>query len=225
MTQPRGRGRPRDPEVDRAILRAALELFIERGVEGMSIEQVAKRAGVGKLTVYRRWASKEVLAAHAIEWMIEDHRDWPSNAEMERAEPRQLLESMLDESAELAASQEFRALVARILGSSVSHPALMATYWKHYIVPRREAASAMLDQAKRAGRLPADADLDVLIDMMAGAVIYRVLQPDPPDTAEMRRYLRELYRQVGLLPADAPAKPRPGSTSRQERGGRAKEGR
>jgi hypothetical protein len=40
----------------------------------------------------------------------------------------------------------------------------------------------------------------VLIDMMAGAVIYRVLQPDPPDVDEMRRYLGALYRQVGLLP-------------------------
>nr|WP_202890063.1 TetR/AcrR family transcriptional regulator [Actinopolymorpha rutila] len=181
-------------------MQAALELFIERGMEGMSIEQVAKLAGVGKVTVYRRWASKEELAAHAIEWMVESRRDWPSNAEVERSEPEHLLENTLDESAELAASHEFRALVARILGSSVSHPALMATYWKHYILPRREAATAMLDQARQAGRLPPDTDLDVLIDMMAGAVIYRVLQPDPPDRAEMRRYLRQLYRQIGLLP-------------------------
>jgi hypothetical protein len=36
--------------------------------------------------------------------------------------------------------------------------------------------------------------------MMAGAVIYRVLQPDPPDLAEMRQYLEALYRQAGLLP-------------------------
>ncbi|MEQ7125682.1 TetR/AcrR family transcriptional regulator [Actinopolymorpha sp. B11F2] len=200
MTQPRRRGRPRDPEVDTAILRAALDLFVERGIEGMSIEQVAKRAGVGKLTVYRRWSSKETLAAHAIEQMIEEHGDWPTNAELERADPQQLLESTLDASAELAASHEFRALVARILGSSVSHPSLMATYWKHYILPRRKAASAMLEQGQRAGTVPPDADLDVLIDMMAGAVVYRVLQPDPPDATEMRRYLEEIYRRIGLLP-------------------------
>nr|WP_238345129.1 TetR/AcrR family transcriptional regulator [Actinopolymorpha cephalotaxi] len=181
-------------------MQAALELFIERGVEGMSIEQVARQAGVGKVTVYRRWASKEELAAQAIEWMVESRRDRPSNAEVEQVKPEQLLENMLDESAELAASHDFRALVARILGSSVSHPALMRTYWKHYVLPRRKAASAMLEHAKQAGRLAPDADLDVLIDMMAGAVVYRVLQPDPPDRAEMRRYLRQIYRQAGLLP-------------------------
>ncbi|GAB3416185.1 TetR/AcrR family transcriptional regulator [Flindersiella endophytica] len=201
MTRERPRGRPRNPETDRAILQAALSLFIERGIEGMSIEQVAKRAGVGKLTVYRRWASKEELAAHAIEWMVEESRDWPSNGEMAQADAAQLLESTLDTSAELAASQEFRALVARILGCSVSHPSLLATYWKHYILPRRAAAGAMLQQAKQAGTVSPDADVDVLIDMMAGAVVYRVLQPNPPDAKEMRRYLREVYRQVGLLPS------------------------
>ena len=63
----RGRGRPRDAGADRAILEAALELFVERGVEGASIEQIAKRASVGKLTVYRRWSSKEELLSQAIE--------------------------------------------------------------------------------------------------------------------------------------------------------------
>lgn len=191
-------GRPRDPETDNAILKAATELFVERGIEGLSIEQVAKRAGVAKLTIYRRWTSKEKLVAQAIEWMVEE-REWPSNAEVASADPEQLLESTLDASAEVAASYQFRALVARILGSSVSHPSLMETYWKHYILPRREATSAMLEQAKRAGRLPPDTDLDVLIDMMAGAVVYRVLQSNPPDATEMRRYITELYRQAGLL--------------------------
>ena len=200
MTPPRSRGRPRDPEVDAAILRAALDLFVERGIEGMSIEQVAKRAGVGKLTIYRRWSSKETLAAHAIEWKIAQIHDAPSNAELAQANPLQLLERTLDASAELAASHEFRAMVARIFGSSVSHPSLMATYWKHYILPRRDAARVMLEQGQRAGTVPPDADLDVLIDMMAGAVVYRVLQPDPPDATEMRRYLEEIYRQIGLLP-------------------------
>ena len=66
----RGRGRPRDPDIDTAILRAAFELFVERGIDGASIEQIAKRAGVGKLTVYRRWSSKEELLAQAIESLI-----------------------------------------------------------------------------------------------------------------------------------------------------------
>src|SRR5262252_9964938 len=60
-------GRPRSPVVDQAILRAALELFVEHGVAGASIERIAKRAGVAKTSVYRRWSSREALLAQAIE--------------------------------------------------------------------------------------------------------------------------------------------------------------
>ena len=56
-------GRPRNPVVDQAILRAALELFIEQGIVGASIEKIAKRAGVAKTSVYRRWSSREALLA------------------------------------------------------------------------------------------------------------------------------------------------------------------
>lgn len=197
--QERTRGRPRDPAADAAILAAAFELFLERGVEGASMEQVAKRAGVGKLTVYRRWSSKEELIAGAIEAGIEAEALWPANEEIAATPPSEFIEATLPMAADLAATPRYRQLIARVLGTAVSHPALMETYWNHYLVPRRQATAAMLEQAKREGALPADSDVEVLIDMLAGAVMYRVLQPNPPDAAEMRRYLRALYTQVGLL--------------------------
>lgn len=196
----RGRGRPRDPSADRAILQAALELFVERGFEGTSIEQIAKQAGVGKLTVYRRWSSKEELLPQAIEELVAQDVPWPSDEEIAATPPGDLVEAALDAAAATATEPRFRALVARVLGSSVSNPALMAAYWKHYLLPRRDLTKQLLRRAQAEGTVPADADLDVLIDMMAGAVMYRVLQPDPPDLTEMKRFLRHVYRQVGLLP-------------------------
>ncbi|WP_204079473.1 TetR/AcrR family transcriptional regulator [Mycobacterium riyadhense] len=200
MTQSRSRGRPRDPATDDAILRAGLELFIERGIDGASIEQIAKRAGVGKLTIYRRWSSKEELIAAAIETQVAHEVEWPSPDVIDQVSPHQLVEAALPKAAETGAALEFRALVARILGSSVSHPSLMATYWKHYVLPRRDLVARLLERARNAGTVAAEADSDVLIDMMAGAVMYRVLQPDPPDVPEMVAYLKAIYRQVGLLP-------------------------
>lgn len=194
----RGRGRPRDPATDTAILRAALELFVEGGVEGTSMQGVAQRAGVGKLTVYRRWSSKEDLLAQAIETARGDIPDAPAD---DRTPVPDLIERALPAAAEALAAPEFRGIVARIFGSSVSHPALLETSWERYILPRRRAARALLDRAIEEGTLAAGTDVEVLTDMMVGAVLYRVLQPQPLDVTEARRYLESVYRQAGLLPS------------------------
>jgi AcrR family transcriptional regulator len=68
----RGRGRPRDPETDNKITRAASELLLLRGFDKTTVDEVAARAGVGKATVYRRWPSKEDLAFAAMQSLYSD---------------------------------------------------------------------------------------------------------------------------------------------------------
>ena len=195
----RPRGRPRDPDADAAILRAALELFLERGVDGTSIEQVAKRAGVGKVTVYRRWDSKEEMIAQAIEGARGEIPDASVDGVADLPLAEQVAHA-IPSIAETAATPAFRALVSRVFGAAASHPSLVATYWDHYVAPRREATRILLERAVGEGLIAEDADLDVLMDLMVGAVMYRVIQPDVPDAAQMRRYLESMYRQAGLLP-------------------------
>src|SRR5215472_15085284 len=67
------RGRPRSEEADRAILSAAVDVLADKGLGGMSMEEVAARAGVGKATVYRRWSSKLALAHDAL---LAEMPDW-----------------------------------------------------------------------------------------------------------------------------------------------------
>ncbi|GAA4620335.1 TetR/AcrR family transcriptional regulator C-terminal ligand-binding domain-containing protein [Saccharopolyspora hordei] len=194
----RARGRPRDPEADRAILRAALELFLERGVAGTSMEQIAKRAGVGKLTVYRRWDSKEAVLAAAIESARDEMPETAPPDPGDVPVPT-LVRQTLPDLAEALTAPRLRAMVARVFGESASHPELMATYWEHYVVPRRRTVRALLERARAEGTLAADADLDVLIDMLVGAVLFRLLQPEPLDAAGARAYLESVYRHAGLL--------------------------
>src|SRR6202021_1581155 len=54
-------GRPRSEQAEHAIIEATLDLFAEQGFEGVCVEAVAARAGVGKATIYRRWPNKEEL--------------------------------------------------------------------------------------------------------------------------------------------------------------------
>ncbi|PRC44256.1 TetR family transcriptional regulator [Mycobacterium sp. ITM-2017-0098] len=197
---PRGRGRPRAASTDMAILRAGLDLFIERGVEGVSIEQIAKNAGVGKPTIYRRFSTKEDLIAAAMETLVAEQVPWAPLDVIETQSPYALVEAAIDRAAEAVTAPQYRSLVARVFGSAVSHPALMAVYWEKYILPRRQLAAALLQRARQDGTVADDTDFDVVIDMMVGAVTYRVLQPNPLSVDDMRRYLQSVYRQIGLLP-------------------------
>ena len=63
------RGRPRRADADEAILAATLELLSEVGVAGLSMDLLARRAGVGKATIYRRWDSKEALILDTLRMM------------------------------------------------------------------------------------------------------------------------------------------------------------
>jgi len=65
ISDPNWRGRPRSEEVEQAILNAAARLLTERGLQGLTIEEVASLAKVGKTSIYRRWPSKGILALEA----------------------------------------------------------------------------------------------------------------------------------------------------------------
>ncbi|MCP3802984.1 TetR/AcrR family transcriptional regulator [Allokutzneria sp. A3M-2-11 16] len=192
-----GPGRPRDPQADAAILRAAVDMLVERGVDQTSMEGIAKRAGVAKVTVYRRWKSKEDLLAQAIEAAREDIPD-ASAAPSAEALP-DVLETLLPQWGEVLADPKYRALSARLLGAGPDHPGLLAAYWNHHVLPRRLRARAALLQSQTAGLLPPETDVDVLLDMMSGAVIqYLLLEPGPPKPADITDYLRRLLRQAGF---------------------------
>lgn len=200
--QARGRGRPRDPRTDRAILAAALALFTEHGHAGTSIEQVARRAGVGKPTVYRRWGSKDELIAAAVE---SARGEIPSPAAgdldgMSYAEVARLLDDALPVAARTLAEPRYRAMLAQVVGSGVTHPGLMSAFWENHVLPRRRIMRTVLARAVDEGVLPAGTDVEVLIDMTVGAVAYRLLRPDPPGAEELLAYLRAVYGQAGMLP-------------------------
>lgn len=64
-------GRPQDAALDDAIVKAALEMLAEVGYERLSIEEVARRAGTAKTSVYRRWPTKDLLTLEAVRRYLE----------------------------------------------------------------------------------------------------------------------------------------------------------
>ncbi|GAA2688953.1 MULTISPECIES: TetR/AcrR family transcriptional regulator [Nonomuraea] len=191
----RTRGRPRDPEADEQIMRAALELFVERGVEGANVEQIAKRAGVAKVTIYRRWSSKEELLIQAIEQartLVPEEEIWAAAD----AQGPPLDERLMDSWERTFGDTRFRAVLAQLIGSSIGYPSLLAAYREHYILPRRRVIHAALERARREGRLAEEADIDAVIDMVVGAAMYRMLI-DPDSSGDPDATGRGLADVVG----------------------------
>jgi AcrR family transcriptional regulator len=190
-------GRPRSPLVDRAILRAALELFIEHGVAGASIEKIAKRAGVAKTSIYRRWPRREELLAQAIE-VFRNASGFTTNI-LDNTPPHDFAKLLISV-CEIVARPEIRLLMARLIGSIPDCPKLIEVYRETYYLPRRQAFGRALERVRAAGLLAGDVDLDTLADTIIGAVVYRLIMPSIGDdpASQLRRQMIGLLRQAGF---------------------------
>ena len=182
-------GRPRSEAADRAILRAALEVFIERGIEGATIEQVADAAGVARTTLYRRWSSKEALIAQA----IAAARGNPESHALNRGNSSRSSELLIDALAETFTRPDYKKLAARMIGSISNNPELMELYWRDYLLPRRHLVRKLLERVIGEGP-----DCEIILDLLSGAIIHHLfVRPGDCTRAEMRAYLLRVLRELG----------------------------
>ena len=186
-------GRPRSERADRAIIDAALSVFAESGTEGLCIERVAARAGVGKSTIYRRWPGKEDLLLDAIGAL---QKPLPEPAgESVREDLVTILGAMRDSVADPRRAREF----ALLLGEGAKYPRLMARYVETMLEPRREVIRSVLRRGAAGGELRPDADIEVALFMLTGAVLARgKYDPGSFPPGYVERVVDELL--LGLTP-------------------------
>ena len=170
-TEPGARtpGRPRSAEADDAILEAAIELFAETGFEGLTVEAVAARAGVGKATVYRRYSCKAELVAAACRAYVILGSETPDTGDL-RTDLRALLDSLVRVLTTTPVGRVMPTLVAekaRIPVLAAEHHAL--------VVEKRRRHRSVIDGAVARGELQPDVDPELFIDACVGPVFYRFL--------------------------------------------------
>ncbi len=170
------RGRPRSQQAHRAILAAAGELLLARGLSAVSMDAVAERAGVSKATIYRWWPTKETLALDALytEWAAA--RPAPRDTGSLRGD----LLSLVRPWAKLAASRPYGRVVAALLAEAHSDPVFATEYRHRVLEPRRDQARAIVARAVERGDIPADTKVDVALDLLFGALYHRLLHGHAP---------------------------------------------
>ena len=164
------RGRPRSPEADRAILDAAGTLLAERGLTGMSIEEVAARAGVGKATIYRRWPSKGLLALDAFMIMFRSLQPPVDSGSL-----REDLISALRAWVRAVTTTPAGRLLASLIGEAQHDEELHAAWRDRVLEPLRAQHRVVLERAVARGEISPAVDTDVVLDLFFGAAQHRLL--------------------------------------------------
>jgi AcrR family transcriptional regulator len=160
-------GRPRSERAERAILEAALELFAESGVAGVCIEPVAARAGVGKATIYRRWAGKEDLLMDALA-LLKSPLPEPVGASV-RDDLVAMLRVMCQDWADPVRMRRF----ALLMGEGEKYPKILQRYKETVLEPRREMIRSVLRHGIGTGELRPGTDVEVATFLLMGAVMAR----------------------------------------------------
>lgn len=164
-------GRPRSTQSHQAMLQATLELLAEVGFNGISIEAIAARAGVGKTTIYRRYKSLEELVADAIETMRQDVVI-PNTGNF-----WQDLDALIESAAQITLHPLGRQTVAMIISSASSNAQFADIYWNKYLQPRRQAFAVLLERAKARKEVNENLDPGLVFDTMSGIMLYALIFP------------------------------------------------
>jgi len=175
-TDTRRPGRPRSPEAHAAILRAAMELALEGGLRGLSMEAIAARAGVGKATIYRRWKSKEALFAEAVQQMARTP-EAPDTGTV-RGDVETSTKAVLD-----GMTREALRIMPRLLADAADDPALLAAMQDALLTPRRAMIGEILRRGVARGELRADLDVELVTHLLFGSAIAHVLMSGGDTTA------------------------------------------
>ncbi|MFI6695565.1 TetR/AcrR family transcriptional regulator [Streptomyces sp. NPDC050433] len=191
------RGRPRSEAAERAILQAVVEL-LEEGtpLAGLSIERIARTAGVGKATIYRRWSGKEELFVDVLR-----HIEPPEPALSGTSGLSDILVS-LESMRRRGLAQRNSALLHNVFAQMKSHPKLWGAYQNTVMEPRRAAVTAAVRRAVAAGELRADIDAELIEELFVGPMLLRSIhrKDAPLDDDLAERIVRAVLE--GLRPRD-----------------------
>jgi AcrR family transcriptional regulator len=187
-------GRPRSERAEQAIIDATIEAIGENGIDGVSCEDVASRAGVGKATLYRRWAGKEDLLIAAFAAM---RRPLPEpRGDSVRDDLITLLTVVAADADDPRYAQQFSLLH----GAGERFPRLVTRYKERVIEPRRELVRSVLRRGIETGELRSDTNVEVAMLMLTGAVMARGKHDTAPAAPGfVDNAVDELLRGIALV--------------------------
>ena len=176
-----------------AILDAVYELLQQTSARDLTMEAVAKRAGVGKPTLYKWWSSKAALIFAMFSERLASQSE-TLVAETAEQVIRYKVQRLIREFNGL-----FGKVMADLIAEGQSEPEILSDLYEQHLSLSRASTMADVERAKIAGEFADDTNGDLLLDAIFGPLYFRLLLRDTPLT---EKYGDDLVNQVlrGVLP-------------------------
>ncbi len=161
--------RPRSSEAHEKVLRSALGLFGERGIDSTSMDAIAQASGVSKATIYNHWANKEVLLIDVMLMVNGLDRD---PEDVDTGDLCRDLTTVLTR----RPPDQFDGARERMMPAMIAYSAVHSEFgeaWRHRVMePSRVALKKILRRGIKRSQLPATLNMDAAMALLLGPVLY-----------------------------------------------------
>ena len=167
-------GRPRSERARLATLEAAADLLVEGGLEAATMESIAARAGVSKVTIYKWWPSRGAVAVDAYFRRFDETYTYVDSGDVAAdliVQLRLLIHAFRGRAGEI---------MAELIGRAQTDRALAETLRTSWLAPRREATATVLQRAIDRGQLRSDIDVPTVMDQLYAPLYWRLMMHHQP---------------------------------------------
>jgi AcrR family transcriptional regulator len=162
--------RPRSPEAHEKVVRAAIDLFSERGIEATSMDAIARSSGVSKATIYNHWADKEALLLEIMVFLNGLNRE---PEDIDTGDIVRDLATVLSRKPPGEFDRERDRLMPAFIAYSATHIEFGKAWRFRVTEPPRQCLKRILKRGIDRGLLPASLDLDLSMALLLGPMLYQ----------------------------------------------------
>ncbi len=187
------KGRPRSEKSRKAILNATNKLLLQTSVQELSIESIAKKAKVGKTTIYRWWPNKTAVVMDALANQPGMQTPLPTASSHKEA-----IEMQLDKLVRLVDSSNGQT-IAQLFSEAQASEISLKIFKDNLLEPLMDAIRYSIDEGQENGEFRDDITADLAIDMLCGPIFFRLMaHPEDIDDEFRKVYPGEAIKV--LLP-------------------------
>jgi AcrR family transcriptional regulator len=191
--------RLRPSEVRQRVLNAAYDGVLREGFRAVTIESVSAETGIAKTSIYRRWPNKASMVMDAFALRISLKIAFQHSKDPTKGIRLQML----------ALAMAFRGpagtVIKTLLGEAQFDPELADAFRRHWLLPRRQAATEAIQAAIDSGMLRPDIDIQQVLDAPYGGLYYRLLTGlGPLSNSYMEGIFKHVMKGVRGEPSKTP---------------------